>query len=111
MKESEANNHYKDFEIQRLTRELDGLRLVHAAQSFKKAAENEKDYERSKHPTTPSLADSGLFDDIPCHASQFKDPIIEKDQVEVEKMKTSDESAEKTKELMIRQHTNEVEVF
>ena len=75
MKESEANNCYKDFEIQRLTRELVDLRLKQAQICVNKsegASETEMDTIRN-HLTTPSLADSGHFDELSSQTSQLKD--------------------------------------
>ena len=115
LKESEANSNYKDFEIQRLTRELVGLRLEHA-QCDKRRSTEEKENENTIHLTTPSLADSGHFDDMSCHASQSvtKDSRLEKDADllllggwAAERNKIIITHAEKMEDL-IRQHTNEV---
>jgi len=68
LKESYADTRYKDFEIQRLTKELVELRLEHA--HCKKVGDD-------PHGATPSLADSGLFDDV--HLNQSKESLLEKD--------------------------------
>ncbi len=115
LKESEANSNFKDFEIQRLTRELVGLRLEHA-QCIKRISTTEKDTDDNAiYLTTPSLADSGHFDDLSYHASQsVKDPLVEKDihlllpgGWAAEKNRMEITHAEKVEDL-IRQHTDEV---
>jgi hypothetical protein len=113
LKESEANSNYKDFEIQRLTRELVGLRLEHA-QCEKRISGVDKESENAVHLTAPSLADSGHFDDLSYHTSQFKDSFAEKDvdllfpgSLTVEKNRLTSSYLEKMDDL-IRQHTIEV---
>lgn len=116
MKESEANSNFKDFEIQRLTRELVGLRLEHA-RCIKRISTAEKDTDDNAiHLTTPSLADSGHFDDLSYHGNQsVKDPLVEKDihlflsgGWAAEKNKMEITHAEKVEDL-IRRHTDEVQ--
>lgn len=115
MKESEANSNYKDFEIQRLTRELVGLRLEHA--HCKKVVGTEKETDHTTHLATPSLADSGHFDDLSYQASQSKDFLVDK---EVDLLASGGWSAEKNRiinahtekmEDLIRQHTTEVFIY
>lgn len=114
MKESEANSNYKDFEIQRLTRELVGLRLEHA-HCTKKVAGAETD-NNTTHLATPSLADSGHFDDLSYQASQSKELLMEKDAIDplpswsVEKNRIINAHTEKMEDL-IKQHTTEVVPF
>lgn len=112
LKESEANSNYKDFEIQRLTRELVGLRLEHA--HCKRVVGAEKETDPSTHLATPSLADSGHFDDLSYQASQSKDFLMDK---EVDLLASTSWSAEKNRiinahtekmEDLIKQHTIEV---
>lgn len=91
LKESYSDIRYKDFEIQRLTRELVELRLEYA--HCKKAdavdtanvedsadateATDAADPGDASHGTTPSLADSGLFDDV--HLNHSKESLVERD--------------------------------
>ncbi len=112
LKESEANSNYKDFEIQRLTRELVGLRLEHA-QCEKRISGGDKESDGATHLTAPSLADSGHFDDLSYHPSQFKDSFAEKDTDlysggwTAEKNRLTNAYLEKIENLT-KQHTNEV---
>ena len=61
--ESQAESQYKDFEIQRLTKELVELRLEHA-QCVKKTHITPASPEVAVNGPSPSLADSGHFDDL-----------------------------------------------
>ncbi|XP_046457196.1 protein quick-to-court-like isoform X1 [Daphnia pulex] len=113
LKESEANSNYKDFEIQRLTRELVGLRLEHA-QCEKRISGGDKESDGATHLTAPSLADSGHFDDLSYHPSQFKDSFAEKDADlysggwTAEKNRLTNAYLEKIENLT-KQHTNEMQ--
>lgn len=108
LKESQAECSYKDFEIQRLTRELVALRMKQAEKpdsSGGATAEVE-----STNTATPSLADSGLFDDLVNHS---KESLTDKD-VEVthpnwaaEKRKLVAAHLEETEQLK-KQHATEV---
>lgn len=83
LKESYTDARYKDFEIQRLTRELVELRLEHAHCKKAEATEagadtaDTPDTADASHGTTPSLADSGLFDDA--HLNHSKESLVERD--------------------------------
>jgi len=89
LKESYTDARYKDFEIQRLTRELVELRLEHAqckkADAAVAAADGADGADAGETPdagdasagTTPSLADSGLFDDV--HLNHSKESLAERD--------------------------------
>lgn len=113
MKESKTDGNHKDFEIQRLTRELVILRLKHA-HCGKVAVRGEKEPENTLPFAATSLADSGHFDDLSYQASQLKDSLVEKDVgllasdgLSAEKSRIANFHAEKMEDLL-RRHANEV---
>lgn len=95
LKESEDNNCYKDFEIQRLTREVVSLRLEHAQCGNKITGENK--------------ADSGHFDYVACHSGHSENSLNSDKEVieENEKSCIINAYTEKVREL-VKQHENEV---
>lgn len=116
MKESEENRNYKDFKIQRLTRELVELRFEHA-QCEKIASGVEKEYDSATNLKAASLADSGHFEDLPYQTSQFKDSYAEKDAellsyggLTVEKNRHTITHLEKM-DYLIKHHTDEVIIY
>ena len=116
MKESEENRNYKDFKIQRLTRELVELRFEHA-QCEKIASGVEEEYESATHLKAASLADSGHFEDLSYQTSQSKDSYAEKDAellsyrgLTVEKNRHTITYSEKM-DYLIKHHTDKVNVY
>ncbi|KZS10484.1 Uncharacterized protein APZ42_025035 [Daphnia magna] len=114
LKESKTDSNYKDFEIQRLTRELVLLRLEHA-QCGKNTVRGEKEPENTLPLATPSLADSGHFDDLSYQANQLKDSLVEKDvdslasgSWSMEKSRIANFHGEKIEDLL-RRHANEIQ--
>lgn len=103
LKKSESDCSYKDFEIQRLTRELVAVRMEHAQCEFRNSSAAEAP-ENVSSVATSSLGDSGLFDDLN-HASQSKESLLEKhENVEKRRLVSQVDQIEDLK----RHHANEV---
>ncbi|XP_057373998.1 protein quick-to-court-like isoform X1 [Daphnia carinata] len=114
LKESKTDSNYKDFEIQRLTRELVLLRLEHA-QCGKDTVRGEKEPDNSLPLAAPSLADSGHFDDLSYQANQLKDSLVEK---EVDSLATGSWIMERSRianfhtekmDDLLRRHAHEIQ--